>query len=83
MFINKVVKIFGSSNTTAIVEAVKLKNKYYISYSNGRDLVKTDPLKWSKFLQKEGVGEIILTCVNKEGLMEGFDIQLTKKYQTL
>ena len=30
MFINKVVKIFGSSNTTAIVEAVKLKNKYYI-----------------------------------------------------
>lgn len=78
-FINKVVKIFGSSNTIAIVEAVKLKNRYYISYSNGRDLVKIDPLKWSKFLEKEGVGEIILTCVNKEGLMEGFDIQLTKK----
>ena len=77
-FIKKCIKIFGSSNTVAIVEAVKIKDKYFISYSNGRDLVKINPVKWSKFLENEGVGELIITCVNNEGLMEGFDIQLIK-----
>ncbi len=77
-FIKKCIKIFGSSNTVAIVEAVKIKDKYFISHSNGRDLVKINPLKWSKFLENEGVGELIITCVNNEGLMEGFDIQLIK-----
>jgi cyclase len=78
-FVKKCIKIFGSSNTVAIVEAIKINNSYFISYSNGRDLVKIDPLKWSKFLENEGVGELIITCVNKEGLMEGFDISLIKK----
>ena len=77
-FIKKCIKIFGSSNTVAIVEAVKIKDKYFISHSNGRDLVKINPIKWSKFLENEGVGELIITCVNNEGLMEGFDIQLIK-----
>ena len=77
-FVKKCIKIFGSSNTVAIVEAVKIKDKYFISHSNGRDLVKINPLKWSKFLENEGVGELIITCVNNEGLMEGFDIQLIK-----
>lgn len=77
-FIKKCIKIFGSSNTVAIVEAVKIKDKYFISHSNGRDLVKINPVKWSKFLENEGVGELIITCVNNEGLMEGFDIQLIK-----
>ena len=78
-FIEKCVKIFGSSNTVATIEAIKVKENYFISSSNGRDLVKIDPCKWANFLERQGVGEILLTCVNNEGLMNGFDVKLIKK----
>ena len=39
---------------------------------NGRELVNIDPISWSK-IEAAGAGEIVLTSVNKEGLMNGFD----------
>ena len=78
-FIKVCVKTFGSSNTVATIETVKIKNNYYISSANGRDLHQVNPVRWAKYLEKEGVGEILLTCVNNEGLMNGFDIQIINK----
>ena len=75
----KAKKIFGSSTLSAIIEVVKIKSKYFISYSNGRDLINKDPIKWAKFLEKIGVGELIVTSVNYEGLGNGFDINIIKK----
>ena len=57
-FVKKCIKIFGSSNTVAIVEAVKIKDKYFISHSNGRDLVKINPIKWSKFLEMKELANL-------------------------
>lgn len=78
-FIKKCVKIYGSSNTVALIETVKIGEKYFISSSNGRDLHKENPVNWAKFLENEGVGEILVTCVNNEGIMSGFDIEIIKK----
>ena len=77
-FVNKAAKIFGSSTIVASIECVKIKNKYYITESNGRDLVNINPVNWAKKLEDNGVGEIIITSVNNEGLQKGFDINLTK-----
>ena len=72
-------RIFGSANITIIIQAIKIDGKYYISRSNGRDIVKIDPIKWAQKVQDYGAGEIILTSVNNEGLKKGFDITLTNK----
>ena len=72
-------KIFGSANVTIIIQAIKIDNKYFISKSNGRDLVKIDPVQWAKKVEEYGAGEIIITSVNNEGLKQGYDIKLTKK----
>jgi len=69
-------KKVGSSNITIIIQAIKIDNKYFISKSNGRDLVKIDPLIWAKKVEDYGAGEIIITSVNNEGLKKGFDIRL-------
>jgi cyclase len=78
-FINNAAQIFGSSVIVSNIECIKIKNKYYISKSNGRDLVDINPIKWAKRLENNGVGEIIITSVNHEGLKKGFDINLTKQ----
>ncbi len=77
--IKKASKIFGRSTIVSNLECIKIKSKYFISSSNGRDLSRIDPCIWAKKLEDNGVGEIILTSVNFEGLGNGFDIALTKK----
>ena len=72
-------KVFGRSTIVSNIECVKIKNKYYISKSNGRDLIKIDPVIWAKKLEDNGIGEIFLTSVNKEGLKSGFDINIIEK----
>ncbi len=75
--LKKASKIFGSANLVVMIQAIKIKNKYYISKSNGRDVVKIDPVSWAKKVENFGAGEIILTSVNNEGLKKGFDIKIT------
>jgi len=79
LLLKKASKIFGSSNITIIIQAIKIDKKYYISKSNGRDLVNIDPIQWAQKVEDFGAGEIIITAVNNEGLKKGFDIPLTKK----
>ena len=78
-FLKEASQIFGSSNITVIIQAIKVGKKYFICKSNGRDLVKIDPISWAKKVEEFGAGEIIITSVNNEGLKKGFDIPLTKK----
>lgn len=77
--IKKASRIFGSSTIVSNVECIKIKNKYLISKNNGRDLISTSPYLWVKKLEDAGVGEIIVTSVNFDGLQEGFDVSLTSK----
>lgn len=72
-------RIYGSSTITSLVEIIKIKKRYYISTSNGRDIVNLDPVKWCRLVEKNGAGEIFLTCVNNEGLKKGFDTNIIRK----
>ena len=78
-FILQAAKRFGSANIVSLIEVIKINNNYFISKSNGRDLVSINPVDWAKKVEDLGVGEILLTSVNHEGLKSGFDIKTIKK----
>ena len=78
-YLKKASKTFGSSTITIIIEYVKIKNKYFISKSAGRDLVNINPFDWAKKVEDFGAGEVFLTSVNHEGLKKGFDVNVIKK----
>ena len=78
-FIKKASKRFGSSTIVSSIEYTKIKNKYFITKSNGRDLVNIDPCIWAKKLEDFGSGEIVLTSINQEGTQSGFDIPMINK----
>lgn len=76
-FIKKAVEEFGSSTISINIEAKLNETKEYEAfYENGRTpsgfLVKN----WIKIIQDLGVGEIVLTSVDHDGLGNGPDIQL-------
>ena len=47
-FIYDAAKRFGSSTIVTNIETIKI-NKYYISKSNGRNIVNINPVGWAKF----------------------------------
>ena len=78
-FLKKLVTIFGSANISILIQSIKIKNKYMISKSNGRDIIDFSPVDWAKRVEDAGAGEIIITSVNNEGLGRGFDLNITNK----
>lgn len=75
-FLKKASRLYGSSNITVIIQAIKINGKYFISKSNGRDIVKINPIDWAQKVENYGAGEIIITSINNEGIRKGFDIDL-------
>lgn len=78
-FLKTITKIFGSSNISVMIQVIKIGKKYFISKSNGRDIVYKDPVDWAKKIEEFGAGEVIIRSVNHDGLKSGFDIFITKK----
>lgn len=71
--------IFGSSTIAISIEAAKQSNGKYLAFTdNGREYTGIEVLNWAKKVESLGAGEIVLTSIDKEGLGEGFDIELTK-----
>lgn len=74
-FIKRAVKKFGSSTIAICVEVIKdvSTDKYFCFIDNGRQETGQEVCQWIEKIQSLGIGEIILTSVDKEGTGEGFD----------
>jgi cyclase len=66
----------------SVVVAIDYKIKFFggasVFIQNGDYDTKTHPLEYAKFIESLGVGEIILTSVDREGTYKGYDIDLLK-----
>lgn len=70
---------FGSQCITASVDVRKMPDGCYrcFSHSGTVDTGK-NPAEWASELDKLGAGEILLTSIERDGSMEGYDIDLIK-----
>ncbi len=73
-FLKNVIKNFGSQIIIASVDINFDNDKYFLNYNQDIDYI-----DYIKTLQNEGVGEILINCVHKEGLMNGYDMNLLEK----
>ena len=74
---------FGSQCIVGAVDAKKNNNNSWTVYSHG-GTKKTgiNAIEWMLRLENLGVGEILLTSMDKDGTKEGFDIDLLYKAST-
>lgn len=76
-------KIFGSQCIVLSIEAKKREsNKWEALVDNGRETTNISVLDWVKEAEKLGIGEILLTSVDKEGTQSGFDLDLIENVAT-
>lgn len=79
-FVKRAVEDFGSSTISVCIDVKKPRfGKTKVYYRNGAKPITESPLNFAKRIENMGAGEIILQSINQDGMMQGYDINLTKE----
>jgi len=72
-------KRFGSQCIVVAIDAKSVGPNRWVVYTHGGTKPTTvDAVKWAKKVQRCGAGEIMLTSMDKDGTVGGYDIELTQ-----
>jgi len=77
--LDKAASKYGSQTIVAGIDYKKVDNELLCFSSSGKKPEKKDPISWSKECADRGAGEIILTSIDNDGLMTGYDCDLINK----
>ncbi len=78
--IAELAKNFGSQAIVISIEAKRENENKWIAYTNnGRENTNKDVIDWAKEATDHGAGEILLTSVDNEGTLKGFDDNLVRE----
>lgn len=71
---------FGSQCIVSSIEAFRQKNGHYeVWVDYGREATGIDVVEWVHRVIDLGVGEIMLTAINREGMGSGYDLELIER----
>lgn len=76
-FISEAAEKFGSQCIVIAVDVRKNQHgRYEVFIRGGRQATGLDALSWTKEAIRRGAGEILLTSIDREGTMAGYDLDL-------
>ncbi len=71
---------FGSQSVMVSIDVKKtLFGKYEVVVESGRKRTGLDPVRLAAELQAHGAGELLLNSVDRDGMMEGYDLELIRR----
>lgn len=76
--IKQAVEYFGSQSIVASIDAKIIDTSYKCVISDGNEIVDKSPTELAKEAECLGVGEVIINSVDRDGMMQGYDIQLVR-----
>lgn len=78
-FIQDAVENFGSSTIAICIDVKKnLFGKLKTYTQNGTKSHSYSPIEFAKLMEQKGAGEIIIQAIDKDGKMEGYDLNLIR-----
>jgi cyclase len=79
-FIEKATDSFGSSSIVVCMDVKKdFWGKEKVWINNGTRAINYTPADYARHIENKGAGEIVVQSINKDGMMNGYDIDLIKK----
>ena len=77
--LEEVARRFGSQCVVLGIEAKLRPEGGWEAYTdNGRERTGRDAVEWAREAVQRGIGEILLTSVDREGTRRGFDVELVR-----
>lgn len=78
--IQEAAKIAGSQSIVVSIDVKSdLFGKYYCYVNDGRTKVNIDPTLAAEKAEELGAGELLINSINRDGMMQGYDIKLIKE----
>lgn len=78
--IRKIANHFGSQ---AIIGSIDVKRnlwgRHQLYINDGTEKVDVDPVRWAEQLVDVGIGELLITSIDREGTWEGYDLDIIRK----
>lgn len=78
---------FGSQCVVVGIDSLQSKDGYQVKQMTGRpDLTRDanrDTLAWVRRVQELGAGEIVLNCMNQDGVRSGYDIEQLRQVRDI
>jgi len=75
----------GQQSVVAVLDVRKrtglFANGYELCTHNSKKVYKFDPVNFAKQLQDAGAGEIVINSVDRDGMMEGYDLELATHFK--
>jgi len=78
-FIKEASLKFGSQSIAVGIDAKKEGSDYKVYINAGKVSIKREAAEYAAEMEKMGAGEIFLNSIDKDGTMEGYDLDLVKK----
>ena len=67
---------YGSQVLIASIDLKKIDGQNKVTSHNGKKILDVDPLEWAKFCANNGVGEILINSIDRDGSLLGYDLEL-------
>jgi len=76
-FVTQAAKRFGSQCIVVAIDAKKDNDCWQVYTHGGRMSAAKDAIQWARQVRDMGAGEILLTSMDRDGMKNGYDIELT------
>jgi cyclase len=79
-FIHAAADSFGSQSVVISMDVKKNRwSKYEVFTRSGQQPTGLDPVKFAVEMEKRGAGELLLNSIDRDGTMQGYDLDLIKQ----
>jgi cyclase len=69
---------FGSQCIVVAIDPRRVDDTWEVHISGGRVPTGLEAVAWAKEVEARGAGEILLTCMDRDGTQSGYEIELTR-----
>lgn len=77
--IDEMAKRFGSQAIVVSIDYINQGNTNIVTSHLNQEKLDVDLLEWAKECQSRGAGELLMTCVSREGTYQGFDSETIER----
>lgn len=79
-FVSDVANFAGNQSTVVSIDVKKnFLGKYEVRIHRGAKQTGLDPVAFAKTMEQQGAGELMLCSIDRDGTMQGYDIDLIKR----
>ncbi|MFA4946817.1 MAG: imidazole glycerol phosphate synthase cyclase subunit [Candidatus Micrarchaeia archaeon] len=78
LFVTEIADVYGAQCVVASIDARRTADGHGVYSHCGAKATGLKPVEWAKRLEELGAGEILLTSIDEDGMMAGYDLALVE-----